>query len=41
MRRTELNSALDSIDFLVHWRHTPVWVKEVLRLFKRNLERQQ
>ena len=40
MRRQELNSALDSIDFLIHWRHTPVWIREILRTFKHSLERQ-
>lgn len=36
----DLNNALDSIDFLLHWRYTPVWIREILRMFKRSLERQ-
>jgi KaiC/GvpD/RAD55 family RecA-like ATPase len=36
----DLNNALDSIDFLLHWRYTPAWIREILRMFKRSLERQ-
>ncbi len=35
----EISSALDSIDFLLAWEYTPGWVKEVLKLFKRQVER--
>ena len=36
----ELQNALDCIDFLLHWRPTPTWIKEILRTFKRSPERQ-
>ena len=35
----ETSTALDCVTWLLDWPATPRWIREILRLFKRQIER--